>query len=247
MIPLRDNNPSRRTPIITIILIVINVAVFLYTNSLSLRAQTVFFRDYGLIPLKVTADLNTSTALTFITSMFLHGGWLHVGGNMLFLWIFGDNIEDYLGKIRFVLFYAVCGIIAGLAQIVIDPTSPIPQIGASGAIAGVLGGYIVLFPRAKIKTLIFFWYFIRIADIAAGWVLGFWFVLQLFNGLSVLNPRYAQGGVAFFAHIGGFIAGVILIRVFGIGSGGTRDWQLPPIDTTIPPIDQPRNPGRWWD
>jgi membrane associated rhomboid family serine protease len=247
MIPLRDDNPTRRAPIVTIILIVINVVVFLYTNGLSARAQTLVFRDYGLIPLNVTANLNSSTALTFITSMFLHGGWLHIGGNMLFLWIFGNNIEDRLGKIRFILFYAVCGIIAGLAQIAIGPRSPYPQIGASGAIAGVLGGYIVLFPRAKVKTLIFIWYFIRIADISAVWVLGLWFVLQLVNGVSTLSPS-AQSGVAFFAHIGGFVAGVVLIKIFGLGAGGSTSWYgSRPIDHTIPPIDQPHTPGKWWD
>jgi membrane associated rhomboid family serine protease len=247
MIPLRDNNPTRRTPIITIILIALNVVVFLYTNSLSLRAQSVVYRDYGLIPLKITATLNATTVLTFFTSMFLHGGWLHIGGNMLFLWIFGNNIEDRLGKIRFILFYAVCGVIAGLAQIAIDPRSPVPEIGASGAIAGVLGGYIVLFPRAKVKTLIFIWYFIRIVEISAVWVLGMWFVLQLVNGLSELGA-YGQSDVAFFAHIGGFLAGVILIKVFGIGTGGTAAWYgSPSIDQTIPPIDQPRPSGKWWD
>jgi membrane associated rhomboid family serine protease len=244
MIPLRDNNPTRRTPILTIILIIINVAVFLYTNSLSARAQALVFRDYGLIPLKITAALSATTAQTFITSMFLHGGWLHIAGNMLFLWIFGNNIEDRLGKIRFILFYVVCGILAGLAQIAIDPKSPIPEIGASGAIAGVLGGYIVLFPRAKVKTLIFIWYFIRIADISAVWVLGLWFVLQVANGFTA----YGQSDVAFFAHIGGFIAGAILIKVFGVGAGGSTAWYgSPPTDLSIPSIDQPRSSGKWWD
>lgn len=241
MIPLRDNNPTRRVPIMTIILIGINVVVFLYTNSLSTRSQARFFIDYGLIPLKVTATLNATTALTFITSMFLHGGWLHIGGNMLYLWVFGNNIEDRLGTIRFVLFYFICGILAGLAQVAIDPTSPIPEIGASGAIAGVLGGYIVLFPHARIQTLIFLFYFIRIVELSAAWVLGFWFVLQLLNGVLALGESAGQSDVAFFAHIGGFIGGAILIRVFSIGTGGTTNW------LTQPSIDQPRDSKRWWD
>jgi membrane associated rhomboid family serine protease len=240
MIPLRDMNPTRRLPVMTIILIAVNVIVFLYTNSLNARAQTRFFIDYGLIPLKITATLNTTTALTFITSMFLHGGWLHIGGNMLYLWVFGNNIEDRLGIIRFTLFYIVCGIIAGLAQVAIDPTAPIPQIGASGAIAGVLGGYIVLFPRARIQTLLILFYFIRIVELSAVWVLGFWFVLQVINGVTSAG----QGDVAFFAHIGGFIAGAILIKVFCIGTSGPIDWLS---RSPNPSIDQPRNPNRWWD
>lgn len=247
MIPLRDNNPTKHLPIMTIILIAINAIVFLYTNGLSARAQTRFFIDYGLIPLKVTATLNSTTALTFITSMFLHGGWLHIGGNMLYLWVFGNNIEDRLGIIRFTLFYLVCGIIAGLAQVAIDPTSPIPQIGASGAIAGVLGGYLVTFPRARIQTLVILVYFIRIVELSAVWVLGFWFVLQVINGVSALNPSFGQSDVAFFAHIGGFIAGAILIKVFSIGTTGPADWLSRSPDRPAPPIDQPRNPNRWWD
>ena len=243
MIPLRDNNPTKRLPIMTIILIAINVIVFLYTNSLSTRAQARFYIDYGLIPLKVTAIFDTTSALTFITSMFLHGGWLHIGGNMVYLWIFGNNIEDRLGIIRFTLFYVACGIAAGLAQIAIDPISHIPQIGASGAIAGVLGGYIVTFPRAKVKTLLILGYFIRLVDISAVWVLGFWFVLQVINGVA----SSSQSDVAFFAHIGGFIAGVILIKVFSLGTSGPTDWLARPPDRPAPPIDQPRNPNRWWD
>jgi membrane associated rhomboid family serine protease len=236
MIPLRDLNPTRRLPIMTIILIAINVIVFLYSNSLSARSQQRLFVDYGLIPLKITATLSTTTALSFITSMFLHGGLLHIGGNMLYLWIFGNNIEDRLGIIRFTLFYLACGIVAGLAQIAIDPNSPIPEIGASGAIAGVLGGYIVLFPRARIQTLIILIYFFSIRELSALWVLGFWFVLQVINGFMTAG----QSDVAFFAHIGGFIAGVILIRIFSIGTSGPTDW-------LSRPVDQPRNPNRWWD
>jgi rhomboid family protein len=237
MIPLRDNNPTKRLPIMTLIVIAINVVVFLYTNSLSTRAQNQFFINYGLIPLKITATFNPTTALTFITSMFLHGGWLHIIGNMLYLWIFGNNIEDRLGIIGFTIFYLICGIAAGLAQIAIDPRSPIPQIGASGAIAGILGGYIVLFPRARVQTLIIFVYFFTIRELSALWVLGFWFVLQVINALISAG----QSDVAFFAHIGGFIAGLVLIRVFTLGGGGGRTTWL---DATS---DQPRNPNRWWD
>ena len=246
MFPLYDTVRSRRFPLVNWLLIIANGLVFFYELQLHGPAIDQFINTWGLIPARLMHDLYTAW-VTVITSMFLHGGWFHILSNMWFLFIFGDNIEDRMGGLRYLIFYLLSGTAAALLQTFLLADSQGPMIGASGAIAGVLGGYIVLFPRAKIKTLVFIWYFIRIADISAGWVLSFWFVLQLFNGLSVLNPRYAQGGVAFFAHIGGFIAGVILIRVFGIGSGGTRDWQIPPIDTTIPPIDQPRNTGRWWD
>lgn len=239
MIPLRDLNSTRRVPVITILLIAVNAVVFFYELSLSARGQQRLFLQFGLVPATVTRNLTPSVALTFITSMFLHGDWLHIGGNMLYLWIFGNNIEDRLGFVRFILFYFLGGIVAGLSQIAIAPASPAPMIGASGAIAGILGGYIVLYPRARIKTLIIFWYFIRVVELSAVWVLGWWFFLQLLSGVTSIGS-YASGGVAVFAHIGGFIVGAILIRVFTLGGRGRDTWWGPPPD-------QPRNSNRWWD
>jgi len=239
MIPLRGLNPTRRVPVITILLIAVNAVVFFYELSLNARGQRSLFLQFGLVPATVTRNLTPTAALTFITSMFLHGDWLHIGGNMLYLYIFGNNIEDRLGLVRFILFYFLGGIVAGLSQIVINPASPAPMIGASGAIAGILGGYIVLYPRARIKTLILFWYFIRVVELSAAWVLGWWFFLQLLNGVTSIGS-YASGGVAVFAHIGGFIVGAILIRVFTLGRRGRDTWWGPPPD-------QPRNSNRWWD
>ena len=239
MIPLRDINPTKRTPIITILLIGINAVVFFYELSLSQGGLDRFTLQYGLVPSRVTSSLTLETGLTFITSMFLHGDWLHIGGNMLYLWIFGNNVEDRLGIVRFIIFYFMSGIVAGLAQVMIDPQSSVPMIGASGAIAGVLGGYIVLWPRARIQTLVIFWYFIRIIELSAAWVLGFWFVLQLLNGALSIGVTAQTGGVAFFAHIGGFIFGVLLIKFFTMGRARQDWWMAPP--------GQPRSPNRWWD
>jgi membrane associated rhomboid family serine protease len=240
MIPLRDKNPTSHVPVMTIILIAVNALVFFYELSLGDAGMNQLVLQYGLVPARITGNLNEQSALTFITSMFLHGGWLHILGNMLYLWIFGNNIEDRLGIIRFTLFYFVCGIIAGLAQVAIDPASPLPMIGASGAIAGVLGGYIVLWPRARIQTLIFLVYIVNVVELPAAWVLGFWFALQLLNGVFSLGADTATGGVAFFAHVGGFIAGALLIKIFDLGRGGGSVWWTPATET-------PRRSDRWWD
>jgi membrane associated rhomboid family serine protease len=243
MIPLRDINPTRRLPILTIVLIAINVLVFLYEQTLSARGLDQFFIQYGTVPLRFSDGNITSTdVLTLFTSMFIHSGWLHILGNMLYLWIFGNNVEDRLGIPRFLLFYFLTGLAASALQIVIDPTSTAPMIGASGAIAGILGGYIVLFPRARVQTLVFLFIFIQIINIPAYILLGWWFILQLFNGLTSLGS-YSSGGVAFFAHIGGFITGAVLVSFFTLGRR-SDDWFKPP-PTNWPPTSSPTK--RWWD
>ena len=242
MIPLRDLNPTRRVPFATIALIAINVVVFVYQSTLPQRAMESFIFRFAMTPANIVGDFN-QYAHTLVTSMFLHGDILHIGSNMLYLWIFGNNIEDRLGILRYVLFYFITGFVAAGAQIVIDPSSTIPNIGASGAIAGVLGAYVVLFPNAKVTTLIFFFYFIRIVDISAVWLLGWWFLLQVFSGVSSLGFP-SQGGVAFFAHIGGFVAGWLLIRLFAAGRPAhVTDAFAPAVDD----IFRQRRDDRWWD
>jgi rhomboid family protein len=226
MIPLRDDVPSRSTPFVTIALVGLNVAVFLYQLSLGLSgdvsgrgAAEAFVMEFGAVPCRLTGvcgspDDFPSPLLTIITSMFLHGGLLHVGGNMLYLWIFGDNVEDILGHGRFLLFYLLSGLAAAVAQTFSAPRSHIPMIGASGAISGVLGAYLIVFPYASILTLVMFGFFIRFVHVPAMIVLGFWVVLQLLNGyltLSVSTGGAETGGVAWFAHIGGFLAGIVLL------------------------------------
>ena len=214
MIPLKDENPTQTRPLITVALILTNVAVFLYQISLGPTGNAVYTLKMGLIPFEIThfSDAISPTpiplVLTLITTMFLHGGFLHLGGNMLYLWIFGNNIEDLLGHFRFFIFYLVCGIIATLIHITSAPESRVPLVGASGAIAGVLGAYLVCFPRARVLVLFWFMFFIRIVRVPALIVLGFWFIVQILNASS--DPS-SQGGVAWFAHIGGFIAGILLI------------------------------------
>lgn len=218
MIPLRDLNPTRRFPIVTLALIATNILVFLYELNLGDPALYRLIRSAGVIPYEVTHGLNPAVARDFITSMFLHGGWMHLLSNMLYLWIFGNNIEDILSPFRFLLFYLLCGIVASLAQVFVHPDAYIPTVGASGAIAGVLGAYLVRFPTARVQSVVFFFYFIRFVEIPAIFVLGFWFILQFFNGLAALDVPQA-GGIAYFAHIGGFVAGVALIFLFQLGRG----------------------------
>jgi membrane associated rhomboid family serine protease len=221
MIPLRDINPTRRFPFMTVAIIAINALVFVYESSLGDRALYQLVTQAGIIPYQVTQQFGPAVARDFLTSMFLHGGWMHLLSNMLYLWIFGNNIEDQLGPVRFVVFYLVCGVFAALAQVVTGPLSLTPTIGASGAIAGVLGAYLLLFPRARVQSLIFVFYFIRFVEIPAIIVLGFWFILQFFNGLASLGVT-TGGGVAYFAHIGGFLAGVVLIYLFRLGRRPSR-------------------------
>src|SRR5690242_14322190 len=212
MLPLSDHNPRRLTPVVNYLLVAANVWAFFWELSLGPSIQ----RDLTIlafVPARFwAAPLYPPNIARIFISMFLHGGWLHIGGNMLYLWIFGDNIEDRLGHIKYAIFYLLCGVIATMTHAVMLPDSTLPSIGASGAIAGVLGAYIVLFPRARVTTLIPIFIFITIREIPAILVLGFWFVLQLFVGVASIGASGdVTGGVAVFAHIGGFIAGMILI------------------------------------
>ncbi|MHB1361453.1 MAG: rhomboid family intramembrane serine protease [Thermoleophilia bacterium] len=221
MLPFKDNIPTERFPIVTALIIAINAAVFLYELTLDAAGKLdAFFAQYGMTPYEITHGASITQRsipvyLTLITMMFLHGGWLHIGGNMLYLWIFGNNVEDTMGRFRFVFFYLACGVLAGLAQIAVDPASTVVNIGASGAIAGILGAYLLLFPRAKVTTLIFLVVFITVVQLPAVVVLIFWFLLQLFSG--VLDMSTSGDNVAYFAHIGGFIAGLLTIKLFTLG------------------------------
>jgi membrane associated rhomboid family serine protease len=212
MMPLKDDNPTRRTAYLTIGLIVINAVVFLWQFSLGPEGFGAVYQ-YGAVPARILGigdnlpSPAVPEAITLVTAMFLHGGFLHVIGNMLYLWIFGNNVEDVLGRVRFILFYLVCGLIASFSHLLSNVNSQLPMIGASGAIAGILGAYLVLFPRARVHTLFIFFVFIRVIPIPAVFLLIFWFVLQLFS-------LGTGGGVAWTAHIGGFLAGLVLIRLF---------------------------------
>lgn len=213
MIPLRDINPRRRFPLVTLVLIVLNVLVFFYEFLLpseSALDRLVF--TWGLVPARLTS-LDPRAVLTVFTSMFLHGGFMHLGGNMLYLWIFGDNIEAAMGGLRFLLFYLLCGVGAAVGQVLVNPLSEVPMVGASGAISGVLGAYLLLYPRAQVETLLLLGYFVRLVRLPALVVLGMWIFTQLLSGLASLGLQ-ATGGVAWFAHIGGFAAGVILVGFF---------------------------------
>ncbi|HXH86964.1 rhomboid family intramembrane serine protease [Petrachloros mirabilis] len=216
MIPLHDDNPTERPPVVTIAFIVICGLVFFFQASLPPQPGETLVFQYGAIPALIfgQADLPEGIVVipayaTLITSMFLHGSWMHLIGNMLYLWVFGNNIEDVMGHVRFVVFYLACGILAALSHAMTDPSSTIPMVGASGAISGVLGAYVLLFPRAHVLVLM---PIIGMTRVAAGFVLGIWFVMQLMSGGMTIGST--GGGVAFFAHIGGFIAGMALIGPF---------------------------------
>lgn len=219
MIPFRDNIPSRTFPVITISIILANVIVFLYELGLG-RGLDRFITQYGVVPAAVFAwplsDLPFSAViLPFFTSMFLHGGWLHLIGNMWYLWIFGDNVEDRLGHFTYLIFYVLCGLGAGIVQTVLNYDSTIPSLGASGAIAGVLGAYVISYPRSRVLTLIPIFIFWPIIEIPAVFFLGFWFIMQFFSGAASLTATSgSSGGVAWWAHVGGFIVGMILVTMF---------------------------------
>ncbi len=255
MFPLRDNIPTDRFPVITVSLIAINVLMYLlfqeaigsgFFNSPD-EANVV---EYGAIPYELTnpgreceiaaqtiacegqpgvtgtADPQAPTWLTAFTSMFMHGSLLHIAGNMLFLWIFGNNVEDSMGRVKFVLFYLLGGLAALGAQVLVDPDAAVPTVGASGAVAGVLGGYLILFPRARVVTVIFIVFFFTILELPALLILGFWFVQQaLFGYFDLANPTGEGGGVAYFAHIGGFVFGLLLIRAFADAQKRRRQYE----------------------
>jgi membrane associated rhomboid family serine protease len=233
MIPLKDDIPSYSPPVVTVALISINCLIFFYLSFLGEGFQLALVK-WGAIPFEVThgveltpelaipfevthgveltPELSFFAPLSLFSSMFLHGGFLHLAGNMLYLWIFGDNVEDQLGHVKFFIFYILCGLAASLLHIITAPNSKVPMVGASGAIAGVLGAYMIRFPRARILTLIFLGFFIRIVAVPALFVLGFWFILQLLYAFPSIGST--SGGVAWFAHVGGFLAGIVLFKLF---------------------------------
>ncbi|MBI5902594.1 MAG: rhomboid family intramembrane serine protease [Deltaproteobacteria bacterium] len=225
MIPLKDDIPSSTFPFVTISIIVINVLVFVYQTAIGIQGAETFIYRTAAIPYDITHFLDAPTRsvapppFTILTSMFVHGGLFHIAGNMLFLWIFGDNVEDTLGHFRFVIFYLFTGTAASLTHIIMEPASTVPMIGASGAIAGVLGAYFILFPKANIKTLIFLFFFVSVVRIPAVVFLGFWFVLQLLS-----SGAAGAGGIAWYAHIGGFIAGAATVLLLRPGRAGRRSY-----------------------
>ena len=220
MIPFRDNIPSRTYPIITVSLILINIAAFFYELSQG-RALEPFIEQFGVIPVRTlawpTSDLPfLAVVIPYFTSIFLHGGWMHLIGNMWYLWIFGDNVEDRLGHFSYLCFYLLCGLGAGIAHTVANAYSPIPSIGASGAVAGVLGAYVVSYPFARVLTLVPIIFFVQIIEIPALIVLGIWFLMQFLYGTASLASAAAAnaGGVAWWAHVGGFVIGILLLGLF---------------------------------
>jgi membrane associated rhomboid family serine protease len=224
MIPLKDDLPTRTFPFVTLVLIAANILIFFYEISLGPRSERFLF-TWGAIPFNLVYGIESGKSpipivATLFTSMFLHGGFMHVAGNMLYLWIFGNNIEDVMGHVRFIFFYLICGIAAVYSHALLDSTSQVPMIGASGAVSGVLGAYLLLFPHAKVLTLIPIFFFIQIVRVPAVLILGFWFVIQIVNG--VFSPRQG-GGVAWFAHVGGFLVGMGLIHLFKKSKG--RPWR----------------------
>ncbi len=217
MIPLHDDNPAELQPVVTVTFMAVSILVFLWQMSLGEEMQRVVY-SLGMIPASLFGEKSLPPELavvpawmTLFTSMFMHGGWMHLIGNMLYLWIFGNNVEDAMGHARFILFYLLCGIAAAMAQALPNPGSEIPMIGASGAISGVLGAYLILYPHARVLVVIPLGFIIHTMRIPAGFVLGFWFFIQL---ISSVGASGQQGGVAFGAHIGGFVAGLALIPLF---------------------------------
>ncbi len=251
MFPISDSDLiTRRRPVVNVTMIALCAAVFVYELTIGEIERYIFFYQYGAIPAELVHGLNFDVIrtpvgalnvespipnwLTVFTSMFIHGDWIHFGVNMLFLWVFGDNIEDRFGHLRYLLFYLAAGVAAVLFQTFIDTTSQLPTIGASGAIAGVLGAYLVLFPDSRIRTLVFF-FFIFFVRIRALFLLGFWFLLQFFEGLGSLGPSAQGGGVAYWAHVGGFILGVVVAVFYRVGTRrepppqATKYWRGRPL------------------
>ena len=233
MVPLKDENPIKITPYITYILIAVNLLAFVYELSLNPTQLDIFFHLFAIVPRELTASLGgipinqgVPEITTLITSQFLHAGFAHVGFNMLFLYIFGNNIEEQLGSLKYLLFYLACGVLAGLSQWFFSSMSDVPSLGASGAIAGVMGAYILKFPQAKIVTLVPLGFFFPLFRIPAVYFLGFWFLEQAFNGIASFEVQASvgmeSGGVAYWAHAGGFIFGAILGPLLGLFSNGER-------------------------
>ena len=229
MVPLNDENPTSKTAYVVYALILANVVIFLYEISLSETQLRQFFYSWAVVPCQLTNNCSVALPispipewLTLFTAQFLHGGWLHLGGNMLFLWIFGNNVEDCLGHVKFLIFYLACGVLASLSQCFFSSTSAIPSLGASGAIAGVMGAYILKYPKAKVLTLIPIGFFITTVRIPAFFFLGFWFVQQAFYSVASLNTPanigMESGGIAYWAHAGGFVFGAILGPLMGLFS-----------------------------
>jgi membrane associated rhomboid family serine protease len=232
MIPIDDENPTRITPYVTYTLIAVNILVFIYELTLSDRGLTQFFYEWAIVPRQFTGAITGNPVpvlrgeppefFTFISSQFLHGGFAHIAGNMLFLWIFGNNVEDKLGHFKFLFFYLTCGVLAGLTQWYFSQSSAIPSLGASGAIAGVMGAYIIRFPLANVKTVIPLGIFPFVVRIPAFYYLGIWFLQQALYGFATLTPRtnvgMEGGGIAYWAHAGGFVFGAILGPLLGLFS-----------------------------
>jgi membrane associated rhomboid family serine protease len=215
LIPYRDDNPTSTFPLVTIGLIALNIAIYLWEMFSPAGGQQIV-RFYGAIPHNLLTFEKTQPlhpVATVFSSMFLHGGLFHLGGNMLYLWIFGNNIEDRLGHVRFLAFYLLSGIVAAYAHTISEPNSVIPMIGASGAVSGVLGAYLLLFPRARVHVLVFFIYFVQVIKVPALIVIGFWAIIQFGSGI-ITKGVASQGGVAWFAHIGGFLFGLITIKLW---------------------------------
>ena len=209
MFPLKDTQPSYSRPVVTMVIIAVNLLIFLFEATLGPRTLNAFVEYYGLVP-------DHFQWSRIFTSMFLHGGWMHVLGNMWFLWIFGDNIEDILGHGKYLAFYLLCGVAAALTQTFMSLDSRVPMVGASGAIAGVMGAYMVKFPRSRIETLVFIFVFFTRIDVPAWLMLIYWFAVQFFSGVgSIGYSQASQGGTAFFAHIGGFLVGIALVNLMG--------------------------------
>ncbi|WP_309896290.1 rhomboid family intramembrane serine protease [Archangium sp.] len=234
MIPLSDDNPTLRTPVVTYLLLGAIGATWFFIQGAGFdgRALALSVCELGLIPGELTGlarvgqrlpiggglycavDDLPLNRLTPLTSMFLHGGWGHLLGNCLFFWVFGNNVEDSMGRLRFLVFYGVCGLAAAAAQVMVDPASPIPMVGASGAISGIMGAYLLLYPRVRVNMLFIFFILIRVIPLPAWLVLLWWFFVQLVSGLPQLNQLESQGGVAVWAHVGGFVAGLVLVKLF---------------------------------
>jgi membrane associated rhomboid family serine protease len=246
-LPLFDDNPTRRTPVFTFVIIGLCVAVYLWQASLPAGAGEAAVYSFGVIPAVLFGYAELPPRLeavpawaSVLTSMFMHGGLMHVGGNMLYLWIFGNNVEDSMGRGRFVAFYLLCGVAAALAQGLADPTSEVPMIGASGAIGGVLGAYIVLHPRANVRVFTWIIVIVRLINVPAVLVLGVWFAGQLLSGFTTATEG---GGVAFWAHVGGFVAGAVLIPFFKRREVGLLEPSHSRPFAVVPPGEAIRRPG----